>query len=132
MKLTIRCRAPAYLPAYLYHTNPYNSLVDPGYQKPPFTVEVGAQDTIGLLKYQILETASIPIHEQEIIPNIAEEGPADDDRRLQACGLYDGHMVTVYRIPRPPEMPDDPFNPEEPFKIGLSLLLAGRAFPFFC
>lgn len=114
MTLTVRCRALSYPPNLSSHTNPPNSLVDPGSQGGPFTVEVGLHDTIALLKYSILEAASIPIYEQRIVPSVSEEAPAHDERGLQACGFFDGVIVTMYRIPLPVPV----FEVEDPFKVG--------------
>ena len=115
MNITIRCRGPP-PPASCHTTLTPNSLVDPGHQKPPFTLTVQARDTIALLKYQIYEEESIPIHEQRIVPNIAGEAPPDDHRRLQACGIQSGDVITMYRIPKP--LPN--FGINEPFKISMS------------
>lgn len=78
-------------------------------------MEVGLHDTIALLKYSILEAASIPIYEQRIVPSVSEEAPAHDERGLQACGFFDGVIVTMYRIPLPVPV----FEVEDPFKVAI-------------
>ncbi|CAF9937951.1 MAG: hypothetical protein ALECFALPRED_007457 [Alectoria fallacina] len=114
MKLTIKCGAPHPPAKSIQRTIGALSL---SRSRP--------HDKIGLLKYQIDDRAGIPIHEQRLVLGSPDQVvPPNDEQSLEGCGLHDGDVVTVHRIPSASEN----FSMDEPFKIVRAILSTEKVF----